>query len=344
MSILPQVKGVLQAQVLSSVPLKWLPMFSLGVNAFSLTPFRSINANARLMPKGRKACESQVWRLTGHGKICNLFPKLLLKLFKIDESSILALDFSSFGCFQVLCLALQTREGRSIPVWFTILRYPIKDATSQNWFILSSLRKFVDLVGYTPRIVCDRGFIGWELIRGFLDLRLTFYVRMKAGKYVRFKGKRILLKKLHPLDAAIRIYGKNLRVVRSSKTLKKKLHLKECWYIITNDLGSTREEILTHYYYRFEIEEAFKDLKHLLDNKPRWIKKIQTIKVILWFQILGIWIIWKIHKPRGQPITVSKNHPKHKRSWLKILFEEITKERLQLILPTFSYRREVMFS
>jgi hypothetical protein len=139
MYILPQVKHVLQEHVLSSVPLKWLPMFSLGVNAFSLTPFRSINSNARLMPKGRKASENQMWRLTSHQKICSLFPKLLMRLFKIDDHSVLALDFSSFGSFQVLCLALQTREGRAIPVWFTILRYPIKKATSQNIFILKSL-------------------------------------------------------------------------------------------------------------------------------------------------------------------------------------------------------------
>ena len=230
-------------------------------------------------------------------------------------------------------LALQTREGRSIPVWFDILEYPVVSEGSQNQWIIATLQEFLVLVGCTPKLVADRGFIGPTLIRSFLKLGLPFYVRMKAGKQIQIGKRMVHLDDLRVLETTGVMYGCTLRVVRSSKTLMRQRQAKECWYIVTNDLAATREQILEYYYYRFEIEETFKDLKHLFATKPRWFTKQHTMRTLLWFQLLGIWIIWKVHTLFSGSLPPSPVHPKQKSSWFNAVWEQIQQARLLLIIP-----------
>lgn len=117
------------------------------------------------------------------------------------------------------------------------------------------------------------------------------------------------------------MYSEDMRVVRSSRTLQKKLKAKEPWFIISNDFSSTREEIIKNYYHRFEIEETFKDIKHIFKNKPNWIKKISTLKTILIFQIIGIWIFFDL-----KYLVKSFRNIKKKLSWIKKVFEKIQAE------------------
>src|SRR3989344_2430893 len=150
MDILPQIRDFLQSHIFPLVPPKWWPMFTMGVNVLSLTPFTSLNGNARLLPKAKKAAQNQMWRLTQHTLLLRTFSLLLISLFRVDQHSVVAMDISSFGQFQVLMLALQTREGRSIPVWFDILEYPVVSEGSQNQWIIATLQEFLVLVGCTP--------------------------------------------------------------------------------------------------------------------------------------------------------------------------------------------------
>ena len=65
----------------------------------------------------------------------------------------------------------------------------------------------------------------------------------------------------------------------------------EPWYLLTNDFTTDKEAVIARYYFRFEIEEAFKDLKHVSDLANFFrIKTAQTFQIILWFPILSIWL------------------------------------------------------
>jgi hypothetical protein len=159
MKILPEIRQKVQEQILPLIPPAWKPQFMLGLKAFSLQKFESINANARKAGTSEQAGERQAYRLLNQSGMLTKLMSVMLSLFQIDERSVIAIDFSSFGVFQVLCFSLQTRDGRAIPVWVDVLTYPIKDEDSQNLFILDSLQEFLALVNCTPKIVCDRGFI-----------------------------------------------------------------------------------------------------------------------------------------------------------------------------------------
>ena len=193
------------------------------------------------------------------------------------------------------------------------------------------------MVGTSFKLVCDRGFMGEHLIHGFLDRNITFYVRLKAGMHWSVDGKRKQLKKQWELDQTGMIYGEKLRIVRSSKTLQKQLKAKEPWYILTNDFTSTRKEILKYYYHRFEIEETFKDLKHIFNTKPNWFKKPKTLRVILWFQIIGIWLCWQLKRLIPKATYIKKTL-----SWIRRIFEQIQTEIRSLAFCFQPHKKEVI--
>jgi len=331
MNILPELRTKIK-YALHRVPPKWKRMMTLGVNAFSLTPFVSLNSNARVVSTNPFTGMRNIARLCAHPKLCGVFSSLLLALCSISNTSIICMDFTIFDPFAVLVLALQTGDGRAIPVWLDIIKYPI-EKNSQNIFILDTLREFLALVRCHPKIVCDRGFIGEHLIRGFMDLGLKFYVRMKAGVHMKMKRKWVTLSSVYGLDVQGTLYHEQLRVVRSSRTLQHKLHAKECWYIVTNDFKCTRDDILLWYYHRFEIEECFKDIKHILNTNPRWFQKSNTLKTLLWFQVFGIWILSTVKNIPQTILHFQTKHAHKKLSWIRQLFEWITRERTALIVP-----------
>jgi hypothetical protein len=77
--------------------------------------------------------------------------------------------------------------------------------------------------------------------------------------------------------------------------------------------GQEPEENHTHLYHRFEIEETFKDLKHILDLRLMKLTKQLTLKILLWFASLRFILeyVASHHDPRyGSP-----RHPKKKISW-----------------------------
>ena len=337
MPILSNIQEKVHSEIMPLVKPKWKSCFELGINALSLSPFSSINGNARVV--GGTNGMMQMYRFV-RKNLSSVFTIIMAKLFIITNESFINIDFTMFDPFAVLCFALQTQIGRAVPVWIETLKYPIKK-DSQNIFILESLKKFIKIVGCNFKVVADRGFIGEYLINGFRDLGLTFYVRMKAGKSVirelKNKDKVISLRKVKWLDFEAMIYGHKLRVIRSSKTLQKRLNASECWYIITNDFTSTRETILNTYYHRFEIEEAFKDLKHIFGMNQNYIQKTETLEAIIWFQILGFWLLWLTsHIPKLKEEV--ETNIKKQLSWFRTAWEQLMTERIQLIIPIRSYQ------
>jgi hypothetical protein len=247
----------------------------------------------------------------------NNFSAILKHSKLVRKESIVVIDFSTFCNFQVLTFALQTREGRAIPLFFDIITYPITEATSQNIFIEETLKKFHKILGFYPSFVLDRGFAIPSLITFFIDQRITFYVRAKKGKQIKIvddQGEKMLkIGAVTNYDQTITAYDYQLRLIISDKPKDKE----EPWYIITNDMNHKRKEIIETYYYRFEIEEAFKDIKHLFRLKQFFITNKQTFTIVLWFLILGMWLAFLIDEIR---LTIQKNAHK-KISFIRLWFE-----------------------
>ncbi len=305
------------------------------MTALSLAPFDSLNSNARMVVENSNTACSKVFRLVSKQKILNYFPIMLIRLDLVKKTSLVNIDFSTFCNFQTLAFGVQTNLGRAIPVYADCLTYPIKKVGSQNFFVLCQLHKFGALLGFYPKFVFDRGFwipivMGW-----MMEKEIIFYLRIKKGQQLDWSnttrsGKQRMKKYSayqignYKKDSIITLFGHKMRLVVSPpppKQTAKKDEPNERWYILTNDFTSKRGEVLDIYKCRFEIEETFKDLKHVFDLKKFFVKKKLTFKILLMFACLAFWISYLCQK-----ITLLKFvkiNPKKKRSYFKVWWEEI---------------------
>ncbi len=270
----------------------------------------------------RCTAETKIYRLVSNGNILSYFPTLLTHLSLVEQGDRINVDFSTFCGFQVLTFAKQTNLGRAIPVYVAAITYPIKNPGSQTQFIIEEVKKLMKLLGFSVHLVFDRGFELPYLASMLVENKINFTIRMKKDKHVLYLGKDIPLRNLpwFENDVTIEIYGRELRVVRSDK----KKNMEEPWYLLTNDTESTRDKIVADYYFRFEIEETFKDLKHIFELKSFYkIKKKQTFLILLWFYILGNWIMWLL-TPVKKYLQTRLTENKHKRlSVTKFFFEQV---------------------
>jgi transposase len=154
-----------------------------------------------------------------------------------------------------------------------------------------------------------------------------FYIRVKAGDYVTSSTAPMVSAKVQSLkqkDATIALYGLTLRVIRSAKDGKND----EPWYILTNDMGSSRTKVVRIYYHRFEIEETFKDTKHLFELKRLQFQRPTSLKVVLWLVFLGIALLYAVTKPAKQ--HQHSANPKKWCSWIRAAYEQLQRELTQL--------------
>jgi hypothetical protein len=71
----------------------------------------------------------------------------------------------------------------------------------------------------------------------------------------------------------------------------------------------------------FEIEETFKDVKHIFELKRTRLNKPLSLKLLLWFVSLGIALLYVVTKPTKQRRRAT--HPKKRISWLRLAYEEL---------------------
>ena len=318
LNIVQETVQIIQSRFFPYVSAKHIHQFRFGVQAFTLSSFESLKSNARLVVANTNTAHSKMHRLTSNTEIIESFHTIIPHLQVLTKESVVIIDFSDFCGFQTLTFALQTREGRAIPVFFDCITYPITEATSQNIFIQECVKKLGEILGFYPRFVLDRGFTIPSLITFFVEQQVLFYVRAKKGKGVAIideEGNEQILpaSQIQAYDKTMKAYGYQLRLIISEKPKDKE----EPWYIITNDFDSKRKAIIEIYYYRFEIEEAFKDLKHLFDLKKLRIKHKHTFRILLWFFILSMWIAYCIHRLKEQ----SKQEEKQKLSFVREWYE-----------------------
>lgn len=250
----------------------------------------------------------------------------------MSKTSLVNIDFSTFCGFETLAFGVQTGLGRAIPVWANCLTYPIKEIGSQNLFVISEIKKFGSILGFYPRFVFDRGFWIPGMIKFFLEDKITFYLRIKQGKFLegvegRIKPAKVLGRVAK--DVQIKLYGQTVRLIISppppKKLIKKEGKKAERWYILTNDFKAKRVDILNIYYLRFEIEETFKDLKHVAKLKRFFIKKKLSFRILLGFVSLGFWLAfwcYQLTQLADRALHIL-THPKKKRSYFRLWWENI---------------------
>jgi hypothetical protein len=333
MSIVQKIERKVKRQILPVIPVKMKKLFAFGINTLALVPYSSLNANAREYggSKSSKANLMKMFRLVKHRQMNWVFYQLLPVLAKISpdftftNQSIINVDLTEFLPFALLVFSLQTHQGRSVPVFASIITYPITKQKSQNIFIADTLRKFLILINrghlerrIIPRFVFDRGFMGKYLVDEFTRLGLTFYLRVKQSIWHTLVGDN------RRRDGQVSYHGQTLRLIRSSKKGQKQTRSRQPWYILTNDTTSNRNKITQIYYHRFECEEWFRDLKHIFQTKQTFIKLPQTLLTIIWFQILGTWLLFATRPP---PIVVLFTINAHKRlSWFRQTWEMLRQE------------------
>lgn len=335
MNIIKQTYGFLQNEVFPVIPLRHRPLFSFGIKALTLQNFVSLNSNARRVVANRSTAESKIFRLVSNQKILGHFTVLLNRLGLVKLTETVNVDFSSFGGFEILTFAKQTRLGRALPLFFNTIRYPVAEH-SQTIFVINQIKAFKDLLGFCPGLVFDRGFESPYIVPFLVGERITFYLRLKKDKHVVCRGKEIPLRNLpwYEKDCLVSLYGQDLRMVVSEKLSEKKNSdgNEESWYILTNDFVSTREQMIAKYYFRFEIEETFKDLKHINNLKNFFaIKKSQTLKILLWFCILAIWLAFLLPVLQEYLINRIKQKKRKKLSVIRYLFEQIELVKTNLV-------------
>lgn len=327
MSIVGQTARFVSTRLLPYVKPKHQSLFSFGIQALTITPYESLGSNARLVVKKVTTASSKIYRVMSNKTLLTNFHRLVRESGLVTKTSLVNVDFSTFCGFETLCFGVQTARGRAIPVWNACLTYPIAFAGSQNLFVLEQIKAFGKTLGFYPRFVFDRGFWIPIVMKFLLKHKIFFYLRIKQGQTLTWieKGKRKSAKSIgkHTKDTTIMLFGYKMRLIISPPPSKqinpKKKQNTERWYILTNDMDTSREDILIIYKTRFELEETFKDYKHIQRLNVLRIKTKETFTILLWFASLAHWLAWWSNGTRADQTV----HPKKKRSFFRIFWEEL---------------------
>jgi hypothetical protein len=339
-NIVRGIRTVTQKQMLPNVPKRWSHQFSFGLKAYGLKAFQSAASNGRSVVANPSTASTKTDRLLANLKLARHLGVIFDGLRLVRPSSFVNVDHSDMHGLLALVGAVQTRKGRALPcmVETTYASTVPAAGSSKNTprlqklrtamvashrvqsftgHVIDSLQDLHDRLGFWPKLVFDRGFGNESIVNHLVAEGAIFYVRLKAGRLVEFDGQKTEVKALAEKDATIELYGLTLRIIRSPKSRR----AKEPWYILTNDFSSSRTKIVRIYYHRFEIEETFKDIKHIFEYKRTRLNSPNSLTVLLWFVSLGIALLYLVTKPTK--VSVSSAHPKKQTSWLRQAYETL---------------------
>ena len=337
-AIVRNCHALIQNKLLTVTPKKWLPQLRFGFQAYSLTSYQSATGNARRVITNPNTAARKSERLLANTKLAAHLGTVFDQLNLVKPGSYVNVDHSDMHGLTALVAAVQTRNGRAIPCFVettSALHIPAHEDASPHWkrlrqdmlqarrqqsftgHTIDALQTMADRLGFWPRLVFDRGFGNESMVEHLSAAGAIFYIRLKGGRYVGCDGERTEVKQLQDKDATIRLYGLTLRVVRSPQSRR----AVEPWYILTNDQESSRNKVVKIYYHRFEIEESFKDLKHIFEFRRVHLNKPGSLKVLLWLIFLGMAILYVVTKPTKR--QVKQAHPKKQTSWLRQAYEQL---------------------
>lgn len=344
-SIVRDIRVLVQNKLLPLVPKKWIPQFVFGTQAFSLRTFQSANGNARMVVGNAATAATKCDRLLANARLAAHLGVVFDGFNVVRPGSYVNVDHSDIRGLTALVGAVQTRNGRAIPCFVetTYAHHIPAHSNQKRWqklraamvlarktqsftgHTIDALQDFADRLGFWPKLVFDRGFGNASTVEHLHAAGATFYIRLKGGRFVEFDGQRVEVKRLQDRDACVQLFGMTLRVIRSPKSRR----AKEPWYLLTNDHQSSRNKIVRIYYHRFEIEETFRDVKHIWELRRTRLNKPASLKVLLWFVSLGIALLYLTTKPTKQ--QGQQTHPKKQTSWLRQAYEQLQLACGQLI-------------
>lgn len=339
-NIVQDIRTLIQNKLLPSVPSRWSKQLSFGLQAYGLHTFQSVAGNARMTVANSHTAIRKSERLFQNGNLADQLGVVADSLKLVRPGSFVNVDHSDVNQLTALVGAVQTRSGRAVPCFVettyalripgfgsqrstprtNLLRKAMVEARRTQSFTghtIDALQDFADRLGFWPKLVFDRGFGNESMVTHLAAEGCTFYIRVKAGRYIEFDEQRIELKELRQRDSTVRLFGLTLRVIRTTKSRRHP----EPWYILTNDMSSTKTKITRIYYHRFEIEETFKDMKHIFELKRTRLNKPLSLKLLFWFVSLGIallYVVTKLTRPQAQYV-----HPKKRISWLRQAYEQL---------------------
>ena len=340
-AIVADCRNLIQNKLLPTVPTKWWPQLGFGLEAFSLRPFQSAGSNARSVVANANTAASKVHRLLGNVNLASQLGTVFDKLGLVRQGSYVNVDHSDFDGLTALVGAIQTRNGRAIPCFVETtyaLHIPAHEDASPRWkglrqdmqfarvtqsftgHTIDTLQSLADRLGFWPKLVFDRGFGNESIVEHLNAAGATFYIRLKGGNFVGYGGRVTRIQKLEEKDTVVGLFGMTLRVIRSPKSRR----AAEPWYILTNDMDSSRRKIVQIYYRRFEIEETFKDTKHLFELHHLSFTRPTSLKIILWLVFLGIALLYVVTIPTKQHTKTS--NAKKRISWLRRAYEQFQRE------------------
>lgn len=341
MNIVRDSRTLIQNKLLPSVSTKWWPQLSFGLEAFALRPFQSAGSNARSVVANPHTAASKAYRLLSNDKLAGSLGLIFDQLGLVRPGSYVNIDHSDFDGLTALVGAIQTRNGRAIPCMnettyahhipahsdasprWQGLRTDMLFAREQQSFTghtIDALQSLYDRVGFWPKLVFDRGFANESIVEHLAHEGATFYIRLKGGNQVECDGQITKIQGLGAKDAVVELFGMTLRVIRSPKSRR----APEPWYILTNDMNSNRNKVVCIYYHRFEIEEVFKDTKHLFELHHLKFTRPASLKMVLWLVFFGIAILYAVTRPTKQ--QTKQTQPKKQTSWLRQAYEQLQRE------------------
>jgi hypothetical protein len=290
---------------------------------------------------------SKTLRLLSNDKLAAHLGIVFDQLGVVHPGSYVNIDHSDFDGLTALVGAAQTRNGRAIPClvettyalhipslgskkstprWDELRQDMLFARATQSFtgHTIDALQDFADRLGFWPKLVFDRWFSNESIVTHLVAEGATFYVRVKSGDYVVHDGSSTQIRSLKQKDATVKLYGLTLRVIRSPKDGKSD----EPWYILTNDTTSNRRKVVRIYYHRFEIEETFKDTKHLFELKRLKFDRPTSLKIVLWLVFLGIALLYAVTKPTEKQARTG--NPRKRCSWVRLAYEQF-----QQVLTTY---------
>jgi hypothetical protein len=342
--IIPNINELTQTKLLPNVKKKWRTQLSFGLKAFALRPFQSTSSNARQIVPNTNTAYRKAERLLANIHLTSKFGNLFDALCSVKPSHFINCDHSDFAGLTAFVCAVQTKRGRAVPCLIETTysdclpsmptapkrRQKLRRARAKEREIVGFTEHYIDALqglaerlGFWPKLVFDRGFSNESLIVFLESSDATFYVRLKAGRIIELDGHRTTVEQIAENDTTVELFGLTLRVVRSDKARR----TQEPWYILTNDHASSRAKIIQIYYHRFEIEETFKDIKHLWELKRARFNKPTSLKAILWLVSIGIALLYLSAKTVLGILTENvKVHPKKKLSWIRQAYEQLQRD------------------
>ena len=321
MKNLTHIKRIVNDKLAPFIPKAKRRRLFWGILGISAQIFVSLNSAGRRLSKVVNTGLSRMQRLIGDAKLGKFLQEALIYvvLKPCTGRVYLNIDHSQFKNFTIAVIGLQTGFGRSLPFWVQVnfgkKRALIKPLMATLHHLVAQIRTInpnleVVLVG-------DRWFSTNRLIHFCHQQGLLYIFRAKQNRLVQTSAGVRHIRAVRQKVSQVKVAGLQMRLIACrSRAYKENL------YLLTNTTDLNYQQLKNRYAARWEIETAFKDLKHVSDLKKHQVRSVVSFRNLLLFVFVG----WFLTVELAGGIKALKDLPKlpakKERSWFTRLFEE----------------------